>query len=455
MTPTIQPQPKQHQAYKVLQDDETRFLLFGGGAGGGKSWLGCEWLITNCYFYPGSKWFIGRNELTRLMKSSYITFGKVCKYHGIPRDDWNLDGKWNVIKFANGSSIDLLDLAPQPRDEDYERFGSLEYTGGWIEEAGEVAFKAFDVLKSRVGRHENERYSIKIPKILLTCNPNKEWLYRLIYKPDKEGTLPTEYKFIKALYSDNKYTAEDYGEQLSSIDDKATQQRLKYGNWEYDDDPASLINFEAILDLFTNTVDEGKIYMSVDVARFGKDKTVVGIWEGLELIHIHMYERQGLDVTKDKIRTLASNHRIPYSHIVIDEDGVGGGLVDQLSGVRGFVNNSSPLEEDGERPNFANLKAQCSYKMAYLVNNRLMSVKIEDETIKDMIVEELEQIRAKDIDKDGKLKVRPKEEVKEILGRSPDVSDMIMMRTVFEIKQPIKRRSTHYRPKHATHVSRL
>src|SRR5689334_5224066 len=103
MVPTLQPTPKQHQAYQYLQNNYTKYMFFGGGAGGGKSWLGCEWLMTNCYFYPGSKWYIGREELKRLMNSTYLTFLKVCKHHQIPRSDWRLDGKYNFIEFQNGS----------------------------------------------------------------------------------------------------------------------------------------------------------------------------------------------------------------------------------------------------------------------------------------------------------------------------------------------------------------
>ena len=50
-----------------LEDNETRYVIFGGAAGGGKSWLICEWLLTKCIQYPGSKWFIARGELKRLM----------------------------------------------------------------------------------------------------------------------------------------------------------------------------------------------------------------------------------------------------------------------------------------------------------------------------------------------------------------------------------------------------
>jgi hypothetical protein len=85
-------------------------------AGGGKTWLYCGWLLVWAYFNPGSRGFIARNELNRLMNSTYVTWTKVCAYHHIPENDWKLDGKYKVIRFANGSTIDLLD--------DFDRFGS-------------------------------------------------------------------------------------------------------------------------------------------------------------------------------------------------------------------------------------------------------------------------------------------------------------------------------------------
>jgi len=59
---------------------------------------------------------------------------------------------------------------------------------------------------------------------------------------------------------------------------------------------------------------------------------------------------------------------------MIDEDGVGGGVVDGMFGVKGFVANSRPLATKTEtrtkgdkiegmlipKTNFVNLKAQCA-----------------------------------------------------------------------------------------------
>jgi phage terminase large subunit len=435
MIPTIEPTIKQHLAYTKLEDNSTRYLVFGGGAGGGKSWLGCEWLLTMCYRYPGTKYFMGREELKRLMQSTFVTWLKVCKFHNIPKDDWTLKGDYNYIQFTNGSRIDLLDLKFLPTDPMYERLGSMEYTSGWIDEAGEIHFMAFDILKTRVGRHMNKDYNL-IPKILLTCNPNKEWLYHTIYLPNKEGKLPREYFFIQSLYFDNPHTSSEYGIQLQQISDKAQRERLMAGNWEYDNDPAALMSYEHIIDLFTNTAEpDTERYITADIARTGVDKTVVFVWEGLEVIEIKHWSKQSLEQTRNELVRLSQIHSIPYSHIIVDEDGIGGGIVDFMTGIKGFMANRTPFDNPNtDKPdNYQNLKTQCYYTLADYVNTHKIGIRIDDYDIKHQLIEELQQVKAKDLDKDGKLKILPKDEVKLKLGRSPDFSDAMMMRMYFEV----------------------
>lgn len=385
------------------------------------------------------------------MQSTFVTFQKVCRHHKISQSQWSLNSKYNYIEFKNGSRIDLLDLKFLPSDELYERFGSLEYTGGWIEEAGEVHFGAFDVLKTRIGRHLNRELSIP-PKLFVTCNPKKNWLYYTVYKLWKQGILPKEYAFIQSLYGDNPYTAEEYGRMLSQIKDKATKQRLKYGDWEYEDDDNALIGFNAIADLFHNTVNKSeKKYVTADIARFGKDKTIVYVWEGWDMVRRHEWKKKAIPVTANKIKEILRKEKVPYSHAAIDEDGVGGGVVDLLPGCRGFVNNSSPIqpeeyEEDKEKDKkveYANLKAQCHFMMAERINHHQMAVHTDDETFKAELTEELEQVKQRDKDKESKLNVLKKEDIKDTLGRSPDYCDALMMRMVFELDEPSVEIRTH------------
>lgn len=435
---TLKPTLKQHLAYQALNNPSVDTVFLGGGAGGGKSWAICESRLVNALRYPGYKSFIGREELKRLMQSTFVTFTKVCKFHKIPESNWKLNGQYNYIEFANGSRIDLLDLKYLPTDPLYERFGSLEYTDGAIEEAGEVHFSAYDILKSRVGRHKNREFGLH-PSILITGNPKKNWTYKEFYKPWKEGKLPDNQVFIQSLYKDNPFTADDYGKQLAQIKDQQNKQRLMYGNWEYDDDPAILINFDAITDLFTNTIDlDNTKYLTADIARYGRDKTVIYLWRGLEVYKVVVLVKAGIDVVADTIKELLREEQIPYSRCLVDEDGVGGGVVDILRGIKGFVNNSSPLEFSNKpamvtiKENYKNLKTQCYYLLADYINGHKIKVNC-DESVKNLLIEELEQVRQKNMDKDGKLEIIGKDEVKENIGRSPDYSDGLMMRMWFEL----------------------
>ncbi len=384
------------------------------------------------------------------MASTYVTWTKVCAHHGIPPQDWSFNGKYHYIEFKNGSRIDLLDLAYKPSDPMYERLGGLEYTDGWVEEAGEVPFMAVDILKSRVGRHMNKEFNLN-PDTLYTYNPNKGWVYR-VYKAWRDGTLPKTTVFIQALFKDNPHTAEIYGKQLDKITDQAMKQRLKFGSFEYDSDPATLIDYEASLDLFTNTIQtDGQKYLTIDVARHGVDKTVKYSWEGLKLYAVKIYAKQGTDVTSIKVKTTMEDEGIPRSHTLADEDGIGGAVVDQNKGIKGFIANSPQLDnpKTHQPENFASLKAQCTYKAADLINTHQMAIDVQPENFysevpgityevwKEMLIEEMEWVKSKDIDKDSKLRVISKDDVKEQLGRSSDFWDPIMMRAWFEYKPTI------------------
>lgn len=427
---TIKPTPKQHQVYQALNNPKITDVFFGGGAGGGKTWLICESRLINALRFPGYRSYIAREELKRLMQSTFVTWSKVCKHHNIPDGTWKLNGQYNYIEFTNGSRIDLLDAKFLPTDPLYERFGSLEYTDGAIEEAGEIHPLFRDVMRSRIGRHLSDKVH---PVTLITGNPKKNWTYSEFYKPAKDGNLPDNKVFIQALYNDNEYTADSYGKQLSQLSDIKLKQRLMLGNWEYEDDPDALMRFDCISDLFSNTIEySSEVFMSIDVARLGRDKAVIKIWKGLEVILIKELAKCGIDQLEIECRTLASEYKIPFSHIIADEDGVGGGLVDNMRGIKGFVGNSTPLEENGVKPNFKNLRSQCYYKLADYVNNHKIKINCS-QTIQESITEELEQIKGESIDSDQKLKVISKDKIKEVIGRSPDYADTLMMRMWFEV----------------------
>lgn len=431
---------KQEAALQTLTDKTTVELTYGGAAGGAKSWTGCAWLIFMCECYPGTKWFIGREELKRLRESTFITFYKAARYYGIT--DFSYNGQDHYFIFDNGSRIDLLDLKYLPGDPLYERYGSTEYTGGWIEEGGEVDFGAYDTLKSRVGRHLNDKYGL-VRKLFVTCNPKKNWLYQYFWKPFLSGSLLPNQKFLQAFVDDNPFQESGYKEALQSIKDPVKRARLLEGLWEYDDDPSQLISFDAITDIFNNAqLLPGEGFITADIARFGADRTVIIRWNGWIAEQIRMLDHSAIDEVAAEITEIMKEHRIRISNVIVDDDGVGGGVKDILR-CRGFVNNSRAVEVFNRgKEQFRNLKSQCYFYFATRVNERGVWVKSRVEKIRTMLIEELEQVKQKEVDSDKPKEIVAKEDVKKILGRSPDISDALMMREYFELQPKAKPRVT-------------
>jgi hypothetical protein len=418
---------KQRKAYNYLRDNTHKFILYGGAGGGGKTWLGCEWLMQCCEKLPGTRWFIGRNNLKDCRESVLVSWYKVSKFHHFSAFVTTDSG----IKFGNGSEVVFLDLTFYPKkDPMYERLGSKEFTGGWIEEAGEIHFGAFDVLKSRIGRHMNDVYDV-IPKLLITCNPKKNWLYTGFYKPWKENKLNPPYCFIDAFATDNPFLPGDYISTLREIKDKVAKERLLYGNWDYDDDPSALCDFDAIADVFTNTAKPGgKRIISADLAMQGRDRFVAGYWEGYKVcLKIDKEKSTGRSIELD-LRKLMAENGVGRSQTIADSDGIGAYLESYLNGIKTFHAGERATNSDM----YASLKDECAYKLAEVINNRELQI-VCTENQKQRLLEEIPMLMCANVDDDrGKRRIISKEVMKEKLQRSPDSLDMLIMGMYFEIK---------------------
>ena len=424
---------KQRQALEILTDDSTVEFCYGGAAGGGKTFLGCVWLMFLCLLYPETRWFIGRDELKKIKQSTLVTFFKVGKQYGFS-DEFTYNGQDNAIIFKNGSKIDLLDLKYLPRDPLFERFGSTEYTGGFIEEAAEVEKAAFEILKVRIGRHLNEKYGLK-KKLFLTANPNKNWIKESFYDLLKNYSLPEYRMFLQCLVHENPFAPEDYIEGLETLEDEVTKQRLLYGNWEYADDPLTLLEYEYIEACFDNDwITKGDKWITADIALDGSDLFVIGVWFGLRLESVYAYEKTNGKEIYEAIKSIQRLHNIRGNRIIYDADGIGGFIGGYIPSAIGFKNGSKALGKDD---NYKNLKTQCEYKL----RDKIGEIYIAETEHSERIKKELSIIRKKPTPRDGKLETNNKAERKRLNGgKSPDFSDMITMRMYPFVRSLGKRR---------------
>ena len=421
---------KQTTAIDCLEDDSTNVILYGGGAGGGKSLLGCYWVLKQCLKYPNTRYVIARSRLKNLKETTLKSFFEVCAMQGLTA---NVDFTYNETKslitiHQTKSEILLKDLFHYPSDPNFDSLGSMEITGAFIDEVSEITPMAYNVIQSRI-RYKLDKHKL-IPKLLMTCNPSKGWVYSEFYKPYKHNELPKNHKFIQSLVTDNPNISKHYIEQLKRLD-VLNQKRLLFGDWEYSDDDSQLVSIDALNDMFTNEFVKGNgtKYISVDVARYGRDKSVVCLWDGWYCFKIITLDQNSIDELARFVEGVANEHNVQRSNIVADSDGVGGGFVDILKGCKSFVNNSKALDNE----NFKNLKTQCYYKFAEKIMNG--QIYISDKKFKNEIIMEFEMVKQHDVDKDNKLAITPKDKIKQLLGRSPDIADALIMRYFFELKK--------------------
>lgn len=432
---------KQKQACRYWTDNETFDIAYGGSKGSGKSHLGCSLIFGDGFIYPETHYFIARKKLNDLRKYTLPSIYEVFNLWGITDSYYRFDGKDNFFELYNGSKVFLLEAAYLPSDPDFYRFGSMQITRGWIEEAGEINVKAQTNLAASIGRWKNDTY--KLPgKILQTCNPSKNYLYRDYYKKFKDGSIESWKKFIQALPSDNKMLPAGYIDNLDRILTKNDKERLLKGNWEYDGDPNTLCGYESICNIFTNAfVQPGKKYITADIARLGKDTTTIRVWDGWRVIRRVQKSKLKITESADLIKSLANEFAIPMSQVIVDEGGLGAGVVDILSCI-GFVANAKPLETreydaNGKQiiDNYDMLKSQCGFKLATKINANEVFEPCAPE-IQDLLTEELEQLKQKSVDSDMKKGLMSKDDIKELIGRSPDDLDTYIMRAYFDIQKP-------------------
>ncbi len=172
---------------------------------------------------------------------------------------------------------------------EFHSLGGLELTDAYVDESAQVSKRAIDILQSRI-RFKLREYNLP-PKMLLTCNPSKGWLYNEFYAPFKNDSLPGHLAFIPSLPTDNPHLPETYIETLERLPE-IDRRRLLHGDWEYDESIDNLYQYDDLVRCFRDEESKGDKYISADIARLGKDRTVICVWHGLHLIEIHELRKQ-------------------------------------------------------------------------------------------------------------------------------------------------------------------
>lgn len=145
-------------------DKRNQLALTGYGAG--KTYVGCQKLITLMINFPGYRTAVARYNATELKRTTVQTFFKVCpkEFYDSNYGGKVIEGNPSYVTFINGSRLYWLHS-----DEFNEStWRSLEINSVMIDQAEEVPEQVYLTADSRVGRWD----AVDVPEWLLQSRPN-------------------------------------------------------------------------------------------------------------------------------------------------------------------------------------------------------------------------------------------------------------------------------------------
>lgn len=265
--------------------------------------------------------------------------------------------------------------------------------------------------------------------------------------------------FIPGSIYGNKKLMEKNPEYLANLmaQDEDEKARLLEGNWRVRIDELCIFNYQSVENLFSNIYpsNTNQRYITCDAARFGNDLTTIFIWYGWKVVKLIIISKCDAQECVNVIEQERERYNIPKGKVIVDQDGVGGGVV-RLGRYVGFSGNAPVLEEPGTfiKENYKNLKTQLYYRFADKVNQDEVSFPLSNENVvvdgffgvkiklnnkmhdvRDLIKQDFRAIKKRDKDEDGKKQINSKDEQKVLLrGRSPDFSDGASLRAYFDFR---------------------
>lgn len=211
--------------YPYLFDYTTRWEVFYGGAGSGKSYFITQKIIIRCCREP-IKVLVCRRYGSTLRNSCFslfkeiLTRWKLTPYLKIRETDFN-------IKFPNGSEIIMVGL-----DEETKLLSLNNISTVWIEEAYEVPKPIVEQLNLRLrGKADNQQ-------IIMSYNPisKNSWLYDFC-----EVNPPESFRYLKTTFRDNPFLNKEYIQSLESLYTRNPAKARVFCDGEYGIDAEGLV----------------------------------------------------------------------------------------------------------------------------------------------------------------------------------------------------------------------
>jgi hypothetical protein len=411
---------KQIQAYEQLQSPAIRRVLYGGAKGGGKSWFLCTWAFDYALRVvrehglkpsknPPHVGWMGRKQAVDFTGTTLQTWREI-----IPEDAYEIRGGTerdpkHILLYGTVA----IDFGGLDRQEHVNKFNSAEYGFIAVDQAEEVTRDDVSVLRGSLRMKVKGR---PLPyKELYTANPRNCWLREeFILNPEPDSV------FVSALPSDNPELPPDYQQTLISAFGYRPELLRAYleGDWSVIEgaDQVILDNWLARA-ITAKGMYQGKI-LACDPARFGDDKTEIMLLDGTQIVHSESMAYSRTTDISDRLDRLSRDNG--NCSTVVDEIGVGGGVVDELHryGRRVISFNSAGRSTDEQ---YYNLRAEAWWEVAQdFAATNIGCNRMDADLRRDLCCPTYEF-------RNGKILIESKDKIKERLHRSPDKGDCYVM----------------------------
>ena len=284
----------------------------------------------------------------------------------------------------------------------------------YIEEAHALSKDQWDIISPTIRKEHSE--------IIILFNPQhrNDFVFQNFIEHPRENSI-----IRKINYNENPYLSETMAKVIQEEKDKDYDEYMHiYEGVPREGDDRALFAYsdiESAMDGdFVGVDDTGVETLAVDVARYGRDKSVVSKRKGFKIYDLKEY--QGYSTTELSTRVDNEYRTRPFDGVAVDTIGVGAGVFDKLKsmGVRGLIEANVSMRAEEEKV-YQNKRAEMYFSLKEFVSR---GGKLPNDK---ELREELLAITYFYNPTSGKIQLISKDDIKETLGRSPDKSDSVAL----------------------------
>ena len=311
-------------------DEGIRFMFFGGGIRGGKTFVCLAGLVVLCKMFPESHWHVIRKSMTDLKATTIPSTEKLIK--NVPFIRWKRAESDYFVEFPNGSRIYFMSENFK-NDKDLNRFKGLESNGFLLEQVEELQEETMNKAIERCG----SRYLEKMPPgfVLSTFNPTFTWVKQRIYDKYHSGKLEKPFWYLEALPTDNPFVTEDQWNAWNSLDERSRKRYIE-GIWEFDVEGQFLYSYNPQIHRGKTKFDPRKpLWLTFD---FNVDPMTCNAFQTDHRTYIHFLREfvlpnSGTPDMVEEIKKMYDKYK-PFYKVAGDASGR-----NRISGLAGAINH--------------------------------------------------------------------------------------------------------------------